>query len=96
MRGKEILKKVDVLFSMVLGLNDYQIKPNSVELISNEIVITYTEPSKRHLHKEGFKTFEIDKTSKNDKELLGLATGKALANKLIISFEEPVIRTQKK
>jgi len=93
---KNVFKKLDRLVCQYLGLNEKQVRPDVIEVVNGQIVISSTESYKRHAHKQGweeFKVSELQQISQTDREKLGVAMGKVIAKKLIISFDEPrVIR----
>lgn len=91
---KILLKRLDKLLCNYLGINKDEIRPNSVKIQKNKLIITNTIPFKRHSFQEPWDKFNnshFKQLHKDEREKLGLAAGKALAKGLTISFEEPPI-----
>lgn len=88
---KIVIKKIDQLLCNYLGLNIERVKPNSIKIKNNKFTITSTIPFKRHSFQEYWNEFNATsfrQLHNQDREKLGLATGKILAKNLSISFEE--------
>ena len=83
---KNILKNLDSIFCAYLGLPRYQIKPETVELISGNLFIKNTEFNKRHLQKNLFNDINLSHYSDEDRNKLGKAIGKLIATNLVIKF----------
>jgi hypothetical protein len=92
MKIRNILEKIDSLISSYLGIKEPTIKPNSVELVNNDLLVTNTESFERYLFKNKLNALELKNASTEDREKLGLAAGKAIAENLIITFENAKIR----
>jgi hypothetical protein len=89
---KRLLGKIDKILCIYLGLEQEETQLNAVQVIGEKLVITAS--FKRHSFKESwdnFSTFEIKHTNRYDREKLGMAAGKAIAKKLVVSFEAPPI-----
>jgi hypothetical protein len=85
---------LDAILCRYLGLEKEQVKPESVELVDNELIISNTTSFKRHSYKENWQQFSESALGQTDPahlEKLGVAMGKALAKDLLISFEEAPI-----
>ncbi|GAB4392409.1 MAG: hypothetical protein Tsb005_06280 [Gammaproteobacteria bacterium] len=90
-----ILKKIDNAICHYLGITHEHIKPVEVSIVNGVIIISNTYPYQRHLVTESWENFSnygIHKTNEQEKIKLGLATGKIIANELIISFEDITIK----
>lgn len=86
-----LVNKIDWLLRFYFGLEKEEIKPQSIEIINNDIVIYNTNSFKRHLLMQGWENFsesDLKRTSPENKEKLGIAAGKSIAKNLVISFEE--------
>jgi hypothetical protein len=84
------LKSLDNLLCNYIGLQEEVSNPILVKNSKGELTITYTETFKRHYKKsswENFQMFELDKLPQEKKKKLGMAIGKSLAKKFIVSFE---------
>ena len=92
---KRVFNKIDKVICNYFGIEQDITKPTSVNLINNELFVTSTLPYKRHAIKESwdsYSRFSVNKTNNRNLEKLGLATGKAIAKNLIVSFENPSIK----
>jgi hypothetical protein len=88
-------KKVDSLLCLYLGIERETVKPENVALKDGNLIITNTASHKRHVTKESWTDFSKSSVKQiNDENLekLGLAAGKAIAKKCVISFEEPIFK----
>jgi hypothetical protein len=94
---KGLLEKIDSVLCVYLGIETEKVHLNSTHRHKKELAITHTLSFKRHLLKESwaeFSSFSMKQASTEDCEKLGLAMGKAIAKKLVVSFEEsPIERT---
>lgn len=91
---KNLFLKLDELVCKYLGLNGKRVRPDAIEIVNGEMVISSTESYKRHTHKQGweeFKVAELREISQSDREKLGVAMGKVIAKKLVVSFDEPQV-----
>lgn len=82
-------KKIDRFFCAYLGIKEQEIKLNTVERRGSRVSVTLTESYKRHLYKSTWESFyqnEFRKTNENERNKLGIAAGKVMAEDLIISF----------
>jgi hypothetical protein len=97
---KNIIEKIDGILRRYLGLTHEEVKPQTVEIIGDQLIITHSSSSKRHSTKETWNEFShtnIEQIDKENLEKLGIAAGKAIAKNLIISFEvTPVEHTYEK
>lgn len=88
----KISKKLDSLFCLYLGITKEKIRPHSLCMKNNCLLVTSALPYKRHIFKEGWNDFSISDLKKTNhpqiKEKIGLALGKSIAKGLVISFEE--------
>lgn len=90
----KILKKLDGFSRAYFGLTkiDQAATPRMVEVVCDKVVVTNTEPFKRHLQKTSLSDLEIKELSQVNQQKLGIAAGKAIADNLIISFQPPSIK----
>ena len=94
---KSVLKKMDEIFCAYLGLDSEVISPNTVEVKRGQLLVTNTVSFKRHNHIQKWDDFNasnLDKVSKDNKDKLGIAIGKAIAKNLVISFEDVQIERE--
>lgn len=92
---KALLTRLDKILCAYIGLDKEEVKPNTVQVIGEELVITSTSTFKRHVFNESWENYStslIKHTNNIDREKLGLAAGKAIAKKLVVSFEELTIK----
>ena len=88
---KKLLMMLDKLICSYIGIEKEKINPHSLEMLENKIIISSTDSHKRYLHKinmEDFISSHINQINSIDKEKLGLAAGKAIADNLVITFDE--------
>jgi|GEM_PF-1648388 hypothetical protein len=95
---KLFVKKLDSLFCHYLGIHKEKMRPLSLCMKNNYLIVTSALPFKRHVFKEPWNEFNVSdltKSHSNINEKLGLAAGKTIAKGLIISFEEVEIDSPK-
>ncbi len=88
---KMLAKKLDSLFCLYLGINREKIRPHSLCMKNNYLIVTCALPFKRHIFKEAWNDFnagDLKKSHLKINEKVGLAVGKTIAKGLVISFEE--------
>lgn len=88
---KRLAKKLDSLFCLYLGINKEKIRPHSLYMKNNYLIVTCAFPFKRHIFKEPWNDFNAGNLKtfhQKINEQIGLAAGKTIAKGLIISFEE--------
>lgn len=88
---KTLVKKLDSLFCHYLGISKEKIRPHSLCMKNNYLIVTSTLPFKRHIFKEAWNDFKVSDLKKSNpkiNEKIGLAAGKSIAKDLVISFEE--------
>lgn len=88
---KLLAKKLDNLFCHYLGIHKEKMRPLSLCLKNNYLIVTCALPFKRHIFKESWNNININDLTKSSlpiNEKMGLAAGKAIAKGLVISFEE--------
>lgn len=93
-----LAKKLDSLFCVYLGINKEKIRPQSLCMKNNYLIVTSALPYKRHIFKEPWNDFNNNDLKKSNviiKEKIGLAVGKSIAKGLVISFEEVEIDQSK-
>ncbi len=93
-----LAKKLDSLFCVYLGINNEKIRPQSLCMKNNYLIVTSALPYKRHIFKEPWNDFNNNDLKKSNviiNEKIGLAVGKSIAKGLVISFEEVAIDQSK-
>ena len=86
----KLFSKIDGVLCAYLGLKAQEVTPNSLEIKDGQLFIHNTSSFKRHVNTESWEEFvehSFEHTTSENKEKLGLALGKSLANNLVISFE---------
>lgn len=94
---KNVLKKMDELFCTYLGLDSEIVSPNTVEIKKGQLLVTNTVSFKRHncVQKwDEFNATSLNKVSKDNKDKLGIAIGKAIAKNLVVSFDDVQIERE--
>ncbi len=95
---KNLLVKIDCLFCSYLGFAQEEVRPNTVQIQGEKLIVTNTSSFKRHLLKETWDNFNnagIKQIRPEARERLGIAIGKAIAKNLVVSFEEISINKRK-
>ena len=90
-----LLKKIEFVLSHYLGIEQEEIHPAFVQLISNKIVITNTSAYRRHKIRESwenFSNFSMSHTTQPECGKLGIALGKAIAKNLVVTFDSIQIK----
>lgn len=93
-----MVKKIEAILCRYLSLEDDEITPTSVGIISNKIVISSHHSYKRHLMKESwdeFSSYSMNHVASQKNGKLGLAVGKVLAKNLIVKFEDTEFQREK-
>ena len=93
-----LLENLDKIFCRYLRKKIKKNKPYNLRIRNNQLIVTRTIPFKRHILQEQRKDFDVPdfkKLHRNDREKIGLATGKAIAKGLAVSFEEVSIDKSK-
>ena len=88
---KLFVKKLDSLFCHYLGIHKEKIRPLSLCMKNNYLIVTSTLPFKRHVFKEPWNDFNVNDLTQSHSTInkkVGLAAGKIIAKGLVISFEE--------
>lgn len=96
---KTLLVKIDSFFCTYFGLSKKESHPDSVKLIGNQMIITYIQSYTRHVHQEkwnGYCNSNLKEDDLLEKEKIGVATGKAIAKNLLITFDDIVIEKESK
>lgn len=94
---KKVLKKMDKLFCIYLALDYEVVSPNTVEIKKGQLFVINTMSFKRHNYIQkwdDFSAISLHKVSKDNKDKLGVAIGKAIAKNLIVSFEDVQIERE--
>ncbi len=90
-----ILLKLDKVLCKYFGFEKEEITPNTVEIGNNQVFISSSISFNRHSIKEKWEIFSKDglaQLNSENKQKLGLALGKAIAEQLVISFDDTPIR----
>lgn len=93
-----MVKKIEAILYRYLSLEDDEVTPTSVGIISNKVVISSQHSYKRHVTKESwdeFSSYSIKHVTDKKNEKLGLAVGKVLAKNLIVKFEDTEFQREK-
>lgn len=91
MHIKKYFQKLDKVICNYLGVEREETRPEHIKTNNGKLKITNTISFKRHTVLESWENYQltsINQTNPQNKEKLGLAAGKAVANNLVISFEE--------
>lgn len=91
---ENVLAKIDKLLCSYLGLNKVEITPHFVSRNNKGLTILNTESFKRHAQETSLSEININMMNNENKEKLGIAIGKAIANNLIISFDQIAIKRE--
>lgn len=94
MSVKKILRKIDTILCAYLGLERESIQPTTVKIVDKKLFIVHQSSFKRHNAHEPWDCFSLvgmKHMHPIDQQKLGIAVGKAIAKKLIVSFEETPI-----
>ncbi|MGE3920967.1 MAG: hypothetical protein AB7F64_08600 [Gammaproteobacteria bacterium] len=94
---KNILKKIDLILQLYFGLEDEESRPMNVEIANEKLMITTTNSFKRHKIKkswEHFSSINAKRMNSEPQEKLGLAIGQAIAEELVIKFDDPKIKEE--
>lgn len=92
---KKIWKIIDHLICKYAGIDKQEMKLNHLEMIGSQVLISNTEPFKRHQHTQKIEDFfanNFDDLNSSHKKKLGMALGQILAKNLIVSFEKTNIK----
>lgn len=88
---KYFLSWCDYMVCSYLGFSSEEVKPFSVKLVNKKLFIFSTGSFRRHVIKQRWDNsnrISLDHIPNKEKEKLGFALGKVLANDLTISFQE--------
>lgn len=86
---KAFFERLDKLLCVYIGLENDNESASALECNSSKIWILFTNSFRRHYQKQALEDFfnsKFSNVSNKDKEKIGLALGKAIADDLIISF----------
>jgi hypothetical protein len=84
-----MLEMIDTFICACIGLDSDESRLNKISKVSGNLLISNTEPYKRHLHAQKIEDFlesGFNKLSIENKAKLGLAIGKSMAKNLTILF----------
>lgn len=102
MIGRVIMKKLwdslDRFICKYIGITSKSVTPNHLKKIGNHLLISNTEPFKRHYHTQNLADFfktNFNQLDSSNKQKLGIALGKALAKNLVVSFDNVQIKREK-
>lgn len=85
----KMLEIIDAFICEWIGLDSDESRLNKITHISGGLLVSNTEPYKRHLHAQKMEDFlegGFNKLSIENKAKLGLAVGKSMAKNLTILF----------
>lgn len=85
---KKIFHILDKICSSYLGIKNFTLKPQKVEISNNLFIVTNSEYGQRHLFKKKLSEINISDYSIEDQKKLGLALGKLLGKDITIKFLE--------
>ncbi len=84
-----LLTMIDTFICACIGLDSDESRLNKISNSSGNLLISNTEPYKRHLHIQKIEDFlehGLNKLSSESKGRLGIAIGKSMAKNLTILF----------
>lgn len=84
-----ILDVIDAFICGCIGLDSEESKPNRISQVNGRLLISNTEPYKRHLYVQKVEDFlrtDLERLSNENKGMLGVAMGRSMAKNLTISF----------
>lgn len=87
---KLFFTKLDKAICRTLGITKDTVKTHSISLVNNELIVKITNTFKRHQISQSWNDFckdNIKLMNTKNKTKLGIAAGKLLANKLVVSFD---------
>lgn len=91
----KLLAKMDKLLRSYFGLEKIEIIPRVLEEKCGKLLVLNTESFKRHVHMVPVDKMNLKSLDNVSKEKLGIAIGKMIANNLVVSFDEIVIKRDK-
>lgn len=85
------IQKLEMVLSRLIAIDKTRrVRPETVRIENNKVIIRSTEPCRRIIYKQSLHEYinndDIDATTQADKAKLGQAIGKAIAKDLSISF----------
>ena len=92
---KKWLTKIDTLLSRYLGLERTELTPQILEKKEGKLLLVNTESFKRHTHAIPIDKINLKSMTGTNREKLGIAIGKMIANHLVVSFDEIIIKREK-
>lgn len=92
---QKILAKIDELFRIYFGLEKTKMIPQVLEEKRGRFMVLNTESFKRHAYKIPVDKMNIKIVDNINKEKLGIAIGKMIANNLVVSFDDIIIKREK-
>jgi hypothetical protein len=94
---RNLMTIIDKILCKLIGVNREEVRPNTVQLVGEKLVIAKTLSFKRHSLNESMDNFNsaiVNQINTENRKKLGLAAGKAIADNLVILFEEPPIKKE--
>lgn len=87
---KKMITKIDHYICKYLGLDRDESKPKNLRWTNHRLVVTHTSSFKRHTMKSSWEEYHsLPNATPN---ALGFTLGKSIAQQLVISFHEPIIK----
>lgn len=96
---KKILESIDRRIRKYIGLKQDITAPDVIKKIGKKLVLIKTESYKRHCHTQKIDHFldeHVRKLNEPAKQKLGVSLGKAIANNLLVTFEQVTIKKDEK
>jgi len=87
-------EKIDRFLCGYFGFKKFEIIPHFIKKKHDKLIVLNTESFKRHLQETPAEKISLLGISREDKEKLEMAMGKAIASNLSISFDEVVIKKE--
>ena len=94
---KKLWIKLDSIICKYLGFKKETVTPTVVSISDGKIVVKNISSFKRHQAKKTWESFcsdELKNINDESKVKLGVAAGKLLADKLVVSFDEIKIKEE--
>ena len=91
---KSVLIAMDKLLCGYFGLDREETIPHMVKKKGRKLIVLNTDSYKRHAQEVPISNVNINTINKENREKLGIALGKAIAQNLVVSFEEIIIKRE--
>jgi hypothetical protein len=91
----ELLAKIDKLLCRYLGLEEMELTPQVLEQKKDgQLMVLNTESFKRHAYMVPIAEMSFTSINNVNRNKLGAAIGRMMANHLVISFDEIIIKRE--